>query len=662
MKKIICGLLAVMLSVGSSLPVFALELSEVSEEILEIEPDFSEEEAEDETEANRDLSYTVDSDNSLENTIREQVEAYAKSIDQPNANGKAADKLAAHGIKGGGKKLSANKSHPLTATLMNSGLAKDRFTDVLTAMVEMMYKINVKTVYGAGSFVWHSGEKSFNMYLDHEKTPEINNFVRNAGFYSDVPKNKLNSYDESLVWMGGVVGSDVTMKLSKVNKNTAVYKVDVRMYDRFDFSAENESTLGSLLGIIGLLLFEPFDWESKVSFQIEVPFSYNCAHGDSNYFWRYDPERLMFESVSENGFAANNTEKNKFTGKNGAVSYYHGIERSARLLHNKPWVMEITAKNPGNFVLSPFEKSDGRFESFGFYGKDYFYFQRNERIFYSVDHFERLETDGDLAIISDQYGIKLSDSFVFSTDATYKITVENKILEDGTNMPHISVSDIDKDEIMIESVPMSNRYRSSENGSAVYKFNFRESGNNYLSGKDFIINYLGSQVYRFSADDFEIKIWENGKDSEPENYFKKGKTTKPTCTEKGYTTYTCSLCGYSKKDNYKDAPGHSLGEWETVTAPTAENPGEEQRKCKNCDHSESRVIPALGYTLSDVNLDGSVDVMDTYFIRLIVAKLVEPTGKQIEMGDVDLDGKITAIDANIIRKYVIGIIKELPVA
>ncbi len=323
--------------------------------------------------------------------------------------------------------------------------------------------------------------------------------------------------------------------------------------------------------------------------------------------------------------------------------------------------MEITAKNPGNFVLSPFERSDGRFESFGFYGKDYFYFQRNERIFYSVDHFEKLNTEGDLAIISDQYGIKLSDSFVFSPETTYKITVENIILENGTNMPHISVSDIDKDEILIESVPMSNRYRSSENGSAVYKFNFRESGNNYLSGKDFIINYLGSQVYRFSADDFEIKIWENGKDSEPENYFKKGKTTKPTCTEKGYTTYTCSLCGYNKKDNYKDALGHTLGEWETVTAPTAENTGEEQRKCKNCDHSESRIIPAIGYTFSDANLDGSVDVMDAYFIRLIVAKLIEPTAKQIEMGDVDLDGKITAIDANIIRKYAIGIIKELPI-
>ena len=33
--------------------------------------------------------------------------------------------------------------------------------------------------------------------------------------------------------------------------------------------------------------------------------------------------------------------------------------------------------------------------------------------------------------------------------------------------------------------------------------------------------------------------------------------TKPTCTEKGYTTYTCSVCGDSYKGSYTDALGHS---------------------------------------------------------------------------------------------------------
>lgn len=76
---------------------------------------------------------------------------------------------------------------------------------------------------------------------------------------------------------------------------------------------------------------------------------------------------------------------------------------------------------------------------------------------------------------------------------------------------------------------------------------------------------------------------------------------------------------------------------------------------------DMQYVEVKEYLPADANLDGSVDVMDAYFVRLIVAKIVEPTAKQFEMGDVDLDGKITAIDANIIRKYAIGIIKNLPI-
>ena len=35
--------------------------------------------------------------------------------------------------------------------------------------------------------------------------------------------------------------------------------------------------------------------------------------------------------------------------------------------------------------------------------------------------------------------------------------------------------------------------------------------------------------------------------------------TPPTCTEKGYTTYTCADCGHSKVDDYVNALGHYYG-------------------------------------------------------------------------------------------------------
>ena len=36
-----------------------------------------------------------------------------------------------------------------------------------------------------------------------------------------------------------------------------------------------------------------------------------------------------------------------------------------------------------------------------------------------------------------------------------------------------------------------------------------------------------------------------------------GVVTAPTCTEDGYTTYTCTVCGSAKKDDYVDATGHN---------------------------------------------------------------------------------------------------------
>ncbi|MBE6899380.1 MAG: hypothetical protein E7479_01765 [Ruminococcaceae bacterium] len=73
------------------------------------------------------------------------------------------------------------------------------------------------------------------------------------------------------------------------------------------------------------------------------------------------------------------------------------------------------------------------------------------------------------------------------------------------------------------------------------------------------------------------------------------------------------------------------------------------------------VIEIRNYSLGDLNLDGFVDVKDSYTARLIVAKLLVPTEEQLLAGDVDSDGKISAIDANIIRKFAAGIIDSLPV-
>ncbi|MBO5938595.1 MAG: hypothetical protein J6Q82_03750, partial [Clostridia bacterium] len=73
--------------------------------------------------------------------------------------------------------------------------------------------------------------------------------------------------------------------------------------------------------------------------------------------------------------------------------------------------------------------------------------------------------------------------------------------------------------------------------------------------------------------------------------------TAPTCTERGYTTHTCSDCGNSYVDDYVPAEGHSYGKWEAILDPTCTAKGTDRRDCDNCDHYETREVAALGHDI-----------------------------------------------------------------
>ncbi|MBR3589336.1 MAG: hypothetical protein IKL16_07205 [Clostridia bacterium] len=70
--------------------------------------------------------------------------------------------------------------------------------------------------------------------------------------------------------------------------------------------------------------------------------------------------------------------------------------------------------------------------------------------------------------------------------------------------------------------------------------------------------------------------------------------TAPTCTDEGYTTYTCSVCGDSYEDDYVDATGHSYGDWVVVDATCTEK-GLKTKTCA-CGDFVSEVISAKGHT------------------------------------------------------------------
>ena len=72
--------------------------------------------------------------------------------------------------------------------------------------------------------------------------------------------------------------------------------------------------------------------------------------------------------------------------------------------------------------------------------------------------------------------------------------------------------------------------------------------------------------------------------------------TEPTCTEKGYTTYTCSVCGDSYVADYVDALGHKYNA--VVTKPTCTEKGYTTYTCSVCgDSYVADYVDALGHTV-----------------------------------------------------------------
>lgn len=70
--------------------------------------------------------------------------------------------------------------------------------------------------------------------------------------------------------------------------------------------------------------------------------------------------------------------------------------------------------------------------------------------------------------------------------------------------------------------------------------------------------------------------------------------TKPTCTEDGYTTYTCA-CGDSYTGDTVAATGHSWDDGEVTQEPTEESTGIMTYTCTVCSATQTETIPELGH-------------------------------------------------------------------
>ena len=83
-------------------------------------------------------------------------------------------------------------------------------------------------------------------------------------------------------------------------------------------------------------------------------------------------------------------------------------------------------------------------------------------------------------------------------------------------------------------------------------------------------------------------------------YYMPDKIVRPTCTQGGYILYLCYTCGNSYIGDKEPALGHDFGEWTQTTAPTCEDPGEEEHTCSRCKETETRPIDAFGHDYAGV--------------------------------------------------------------
>lgn len=152
--------------------------------------------------------------------------------------------------------------------------------------------------------------------------------------------------------------------------------------------------------------------------------------------------------------------------------------------------------------------------------------------------------------------------------------------------------------------------------------------------------------------------------------------TDPTCTERGYTTYTCA-CGDTYVDNYVDAKGHTAGadatctenqvctvcgavlveahghsysdEWTVDVEPTHTTDGSKSHHCTVCgDKTDITVIEAFGY---DINGNGETEITDYYYMKHLILGSAKYDEADIPRLDFNGDKKFDILD--LIKYYTI---------
>ena len=112
-------------------------------------------------------------------------------------------------------------------------------------------------------------------------------------------------------------------------------------------------------------------------------------------------------------------------------------------------------------------------------------------------------------------------------------------------------------------------------------------------------NYQGDTSYSKNVYD-DLIVYAVGLKADHVHAYDDGVVTEPTCTERGYTLHTCTICGRTFKDSFVDALGHDdkVIDHKDVTC---EEDGFVTYKCDRCHEEHTEILTALGHDFAVVD-------------------------------------------------------------
>lgn len=609
-------------------------------------------------------------------SIRASVEAaydgYAASIYQKNAADDAMDQLLKQGFYGKGKPLSLGPKDPFTSALFQTVLFREGLTDILVQALTQMSGAGMERMTLSATFSWHNFRTCYNAYQcrdDESYDTEKKALMGQVCPTTDVDVSSSKADTTMLLVVGGAQ-CFLRITRTECTGQSITYRVSLLTHDNFSFEGNYDAadragyntTFSKLLCVLGPLMgLRQFDWTCQTAFDVTIDNS--CDHTLRQGRWVMEDGTLVSDPA-QGAIAV--TQLEALTDEGAHKGYYYHLAQPLRLLHDQAWAVEFRMKGSGNFYL-PFNAQGS---SPGFSLFRYSTFMCANRTKYT----ETTDPNTGEAVrtaYADRAGIEY-DSQYLKDMHTYR--VENRIAEDGTNMPWLLIDGQ-------EQGPLTSHWtRVNKPQTGSYEYVYDAEPTYDLCGQDMIINYIfstGSPMSR--PDTFQwVAVWES---TDPDGTLLDSGSRQATCVEPGSHYTVCSVCGAREEVEQLPALGHQVQTVPGKAANCTDTGLTEGSFCALCAQTltEQTPIPALGHASQP--LDGCAATCSQPGLTegakcrtcgeiLLAQKELPALGHAFEQGrcsrcgeadphwlpgDADGDGTLTYQDARIVLMHSVGI-------